>query len=84
MRYIQRVVRRVGRAAGMEWLSPHHLRHTCATRLVAVTSTVIAARVLGHADVRTVEVYAHPDRETVAAAVERASRRCGEVKGADG
>jgi len=49
------------RAAGVEWASPHSLRHYCATELArSGFSPAHAAVWLGHADIRlTLQVYTH-------------------------
>lgn len=56
--------------------SPHWLRHTLAKRLMrdseAADPQGIAQLALGHSHRRTTEIYTLPDREEVAAAMERA------------
>ena len=60
--YLRRLVRRIGRAAGVSGLRPHLLRHGFATRLVrdgAPLPTV--QRWLGHRSLETTQRYLHPE-----------------------
>jgi integrase/recombinase XerD len=54
---IQVRVRHQGRAAGVH-VTPHILRHTCATHLVSNGANIVAVqRLLGHASLATTEIY---------------------------
>jgi site-specific recombinase XerC len=69
-RSIDHAIRQAGRAAQME-ISPHVLRHTCATNLVrAGYDLIMIADLLGHARVETVRVYTLPTDADVQAALD--------------
>lgn len=47
-------------------VSPHKLRHTCATHLVQGDADLVAVQaLLGHADISTVEIYTHLDQRHI-------------------
>ena len=62
-RYVRQMVKRVARKAGVsevERVSPHALRHTCATTLYSETSNIrLVQKALGHADLSTTMLYTH-------------------------
>lgn len=59
---LRRLIRSVGRAAGIRGLRPHLLRHAFATRLIRDGASVpVVQRWLGHASITTTMVYMHPD-----------------------
>lgn len=58
-------VRGIGRP-----VNPHMLRHTFATELMRVTSARVVQDLLGHADLRSTQIYTHPDARDLARAIE--------------
>jgi len=62
-RYLRAVVKRAARRAGVaEWekVSPHTLRHTCATDLYRETKNIrLVQEVLGHSNLGTTMIYTH-------------------------
>lgn len=71
VRSIERNVTSLGyNALGIK-LTPHMLRHTFATRLLAVSDLRIVQEALGHKRVNTTQIYTHPSNDQVAAAVAR-------------
>ena len=62
-RQLREVVKRMARRARVqEWerVSPHSLRHTFATDLLATTKNIrLVQKALGHADVSTTMIYTH-------------------------
>lgn len=59
---LRRLVRRVGRGAGISKLRPHSLRHGFATRMVRKGAPLpIVQKWLGHAFASTTMIYIHPE-----------------------
>ena len=71
-RQIARECRRIGRRVGTRHrLTPHVLRRTFATRLLASSGDIRSVQeLLGHATIQTTEVYTHVDEEGLRALVE--------------
>jgi integrase len=60
------------KAAGLERIRLHDLRHSAATLAVAAGESILFVQAqLGHADVRTTQRYAHPDAAAHRAAAAR-------------
>jgi integrase len=70
---LRTAMRRAVRAAGVENLRFHDLRHTAATRTLRVSNLKVVQNLLGHSDVSTTTKYAHAMVEDVRAALDAAS-----------
>lgn len=63
---IESIVKRIGKKAGVENVHPHRFRRTLATDLVRKNVPIQdVAHILGHADLRTTQVYVCLDQESV-------------------
>jgi len=68
-RQVESIVRRAGLAALGRPVHPHVLRHTFGTRMEHVGGIRVAQALLGHASIRTTEIYCHPGADRLLAAV---------------
>lgn len=71
VRNIQRKLDAAAELALGYHVNPHMLRHTFATRLLAVSNIRIVQQLLGHARLATTEIYTHPNSADHQAAIRR-------------
>lgn len=76
-RQIEHIVRAAGLAALGRPVHPHVLRHTFGTRIERVAGIRVAQELLGHADIRTTQIYCHPNGEDLRHAVNGEPRERG-------
>lgn len=68
-RQVESIVRATALATLGRPVHPHILRHTFGTRMDRVAGTRVAQDLLGHADIRTTQIYTHPNAEDLRRAV---------------
>jgi integrase/recombinase XerC len=76
-RQVESIVRAAGVAALGRPIHPHVLRHTFGTRMERVAGIRVAQALLGHADIRTTQIYCHPNGEDLQRAVDGLGRLAG-------
>lgn len=70
-RSIQRQVEKVGMQSLKRRITPHMLRHTFATRLLAVSNLEVVRQALGHKHIGTTQIYVHPTQDDLRQAMDR-------------
>jgi len=75
MRHLQDIFREAGLRAIGRAVTPHMLRHTYASNLLAVSNTRIVQLALGHKSLSSTQIYLHPSSTEVAEATSRLSER---------
>jgi integrase/recombinase XerC len=78
-RQVESIVRAAGLAALGRPVHPHVLRHTFGTRIERVAGIRVAQELLGHSDIRTTQMYCHPNGDDL----KRAVNGLGRVPGVD-
>ena len=71
-----KILQNYARLAGLGRLSPHTIRHSFATHLLARGANLrVLQLLLGHADLATTQIYTHLDAERLKAAHKKAHPR---------
>jgi len=70
-RDFQRIVRTISIKSIGRPIHPHTLRHTFATKLLQKTNLRVVQKALGHADIRTTQIYTHPSDEDLSIAINK-------------
>jgi len=69
-RQVQRILEAAALAAGIRRVTPHMLRHTFATRVLARSNIRVTQMLLGHMSLQSTQIYTHPDDDQLRKAVE--------------
>lgn len=70
-RDIQRIVGTTSKLSIGRSIHPHILRHTFATKLLAVSNLEIVRKVLGHKNIQTTQIYLHPSTNEISKAIDK-------------
>jgi len=73
VRQVERIIKEAGQNIGVEWLTPHVLRHTFATRVLKKSNIRVAQQLLGHKSITSTQIYTHPDQDDRANAIKAIS-----------
>jgi site-specific recombinase XerD len=71
-RSVERIIKNAAALGFRKIVTPHTLRHTFATRILAKSNTRIVQTLLGHKCLSTTQRYLHPSAETLKAAIDAA------------
>lgn len=74
-RQVQRMVIHTAQRAIGRRITPHTLRHTFATRLMARVSMRVVQELLGHSSIQTTQLYTHPNHADLKNAIELAEEK---------
>lgn len=70
-RDFQRIVRNLSITSIGRPITPHTLRHTFATRLLAQSNMRIVQQVLGHLNIQSTQIYTHPSSSEISDAINK-------------
>jgi len=79
-RSVEAIIRTAALAALGRPIHPHVLRHTFASNMMRVTSARIVQELLGHADLRSTQIYTHPNGNDLAQAIAAKDAQEGRTK----
>ena len=71
-RSVERYIKSAARMGFNKTVTPHTLRHTFATRILAKSNTVIVQALLGHKNLSTTQRYLHPSPVDLRSAIDAA------------
>lgn len=73
-RQLERTIKSASQVMLGKPIYPHVLRHTFATRLMQQTNARVVQELLGHKDIRTTQIYTHPNNKDLENAINRISQ----------
>lgn len=72
--FLRKIIKEIGKKAGVTWIHPHALRHFCATNLLrAGVNLKIVQEILGHEKLSTTEIYLHLTERDIVKAMQIAN-----------
>jgi len=69
-RQVERLIKEAANKAIGRRITPHTLRHTFATNLMRIAPTRVVQELLGHKNIRSTQIYTHPNHEDLKTAIE--------------
>lgn len=80
-RQVERIMAINSRANLGKGIHPHVLRHTFATRLMATSPIRVVQYLLGHASIKTTQIYQHPNQRHMQTAIDTLNKAGSETSG---
>lgn len=74
-RQVQRIIKSAGVASIGREIHPHLLRHTFATKLMAITSMPVVQQLLGHSNLSSTQIYTHPNGDDYRKAIDKLNQK---------
>ena len=72
--YLRRIIKEIGKKAGMSWIHPHSFRHYAATNMLRAGVNIrIVQEILGHTSIETTGRYLHTIEHDLQQAVQNPS-----------
>lgn len=59
IRQVERIIGLAGEIVTGNWITPHQLRHTFATRMMRITNIRVVQQLLGHKRLSSTQIYTH-------------------------
>lgn len=69
-RQVERIIKNASEICLGRSVTPHMLRHTFATRILAKSNLRITQELLGHKSIQTTQIYTHPNNEDLCNAIQ--------------